>query len=850
MPRRLRSPSSPRSPRPSHPSRSPHPPELPGPVAAPALITSFLGWPTVAATSLGVTVLSWRNGAWRPVVGGLDSWQPGLALGFLNHIQWGPQLIFTFGPYGFVEDLLPISRSTAAIALIYALVVSWGLAALIISGLRRGWGLLGGCVAAWLALVIATNLAEAPEVGGALSLGLAFASLSADRHRRLLLVTLAAFSGFQLLVEANVGALGVVLTLFVVLARPARISNLLLSGLAFAAVVAGSLAAAGQHLTNFPSYLRASWSVLSGYASAMSLTHGRQAEVWFAIVDLAMLAAVVTLALLGSAPPDPPLPADVLGGTAWPGAPGWTGERSVPRAAGARSVPRAAGERSVPGIDGIDGMDGTSRLPGGAGGSGGAAWAPSAQGPGWPGAMGGTTWPGATGWTGSPTDPTPPGGFAALGGPGGPGGPGATGAPNGPAGRGAPRQLRAPEVAALVLGTVAWAWESLKEGFVRHDKHDLVFFAVLLLGVCLVRLGRRSLVQGGAIVVAAVLACVAAGGVPRPARSPIEDVRALGQEIGDLSASSRWAPVQHFARVQVQSSGATLPEALLRRLGGKTFAAEQVEDSLAFAYPGLNWDPEPVLQSYNAYTTYLDDQDASFLAGARAPELLLFSPAPIDGRNQAWEPPATMAAMYCHYASLAIYGRWLLLGRVPDRCGAPQLIGTTVAHFGQTVPVPTPPSTPAVKSGSGGGAGARTAGAGTKGEIVEATFDLATPRSDQVEGFLLKPPAVWLTTGGAGGQRYRFVSGTATDVHVMSAPSSLSYPAAWRPATVHEVELTGNGWAPGKGTVKISFYAVPFSATSSSASALGPAGASGHTKHTVAPLRQPKGAGKPGTTAH
>ena len=54
-------------------------------------------------------------------------------------------------------------------------------------------------------------------------------------------------------------------------------------------------------------------------------------------------------------------------------------------------------------------------------------------------------------------------------------------------------------------------------------------------------------------------------------------------------------------------------------LAGHTLAAETLEDGITFAYPGLRWDPEPVLQSYSAYTSYLDKLDASFLSSPGRP---------------------------------------------------------------------------------------------------------------------------------------------------------------------------------------------------------------------------------------
>ncbi len=156
------------------------------------------GWQLPFVSALA-TLLSWRTDPWRPVFAGLSSWQEGLALGFEHHLQWGPQVIFTFGPYGFVEDILSMFWVTAAVGLLYALVVTWGLAALIVSALRKPWGLLPAGVVAWASVTIAANLLEASELALATALGLALASLSAtsERGRLGLLGALGALAGFR-----------------------------------------------------------------------------------------------------------------------------------------------------------------------------------------------------------------------------------------------------------------------------------------------------------------------------------------------------------------------------------------------------------------------------------------------------------------------------------------------------------------------------------------------------------------------------------------------------------------------------------------------------------------------------
>ncbi|HMK98116.1 MAG TPA: hypothetical protein VK425_11260, partial [Acidimicrobiales bacterium] len=337
----------------------------------------------------------------------------------------------------------------------------------------------------------------------------------------------------------------------------------------------------------------------------------------------------------------------------------------------------------------------------------------------------------------------------------------------------------------ISLGVAAWAWEALKEGFVRHDQHDLIFFSLVLVALCLVRLPRAPLaLQVGVIAIAAVLACLAAGGPPRPMRSPVEDVAALANEVRDLAWPGRWAGVERYARLQLLATGDALPPALVVSLRGRTVAAVPFEDALSFAYPGLRWRPEPVLQGYSAYTSYLDDADAAFLAGPRAPDLMLWLPGTIDGRDDIWDPPATVEAMYCHYRWLGASQAWSLLGRVPGRCGAPHLIGRTVARFGQVITVPRPPQ-PA--------------------EMVAADFSVSSPLSAEVAGLALKPPPLWVTVDG---HRYRFIGGTARDLHVMSVPASLGYPSALQAVAYQQLSFAGGGWRPGHGSVRVTFYSI------------------------------------------
>ena len=246
---------------------------------------------------------------------------------------------------------------------------------------------------------------------------------------------------------------------------------------------------------------------------------------------------------------------------------------------------------------------------------------------------------------------------------------------------------------------------------------------------------------------------------------------------------------QQADRAQFVTSGDALSPATLSLLEGHTVAVEPVENSIVYTYPQLDWDPEPVLQAYSAYTSYLDRLDAAFLASVRAPERILFQPwMVIDGRDTFLDPPATVESLYCHYVQLPAPGPAQVLKRVANRCGQPVEVERVSAHFGSSITVPS-----------------------RQGEMVTAAFSFGAPLGARLEGVLLKPPTVSLTTWIGDGRplTYRFIPGTAADSHVLSAPPSLGYSADFTPAPVQRVALSGGGWNAGEGRYTVTFYAVP-----------------------------------------
>lgn len=338
--------------------------------------------------------------------------------------------------------------------------------------------------------------------------------------------------------------------------------------------------------------------------------------------------------------------------------------------------------------------------------------------------------------------------------------------------------------AAAALAVLCWLWVVAKDGFVSGN-HFPDFFRLLLAAGAMVSIARPP--PWAWRIGVLVLVMVVAASTTVPKARPGASLRAFFGQLGDLTNPARFEHMQAALQHQV-ARAEPLPAGVVAMVRGKTLAIEPWEDMVAWAVPSARWDPEPVLQSYSAYTAYTDRLDARWLAGASAPERVLdwHFHLGFDRRDQYMDPPATMEALYCHYDQLRLVGPWQVLARVPDRCGPARLVGVAHTHFGRVVRVPVAP-----------------------GEMVLAQFVFRPTWLDQVENLALKPPLTHLRVwAGRGPRTYSFVTGTAGDDHVVSAPAALGYSGRFAPSDLSRLELLGDGYAPGQGDLTVRFWAV------------------------------------------
>lgn len=127
-----------------------------------------------------------------------------------------------------------------------------------------------------------------------------------------------------------------------------------------------------------------------------------------------------------------------------------------------------------------------------------------------------------------------------------------------------------------------------------------------------------------------------------------------------------------------------LPVEITSAIGSRQVAIFPYECAYAAAND-LNFRPFPVLQSYSAYTPYLDGLDAAFLKDGRsAPPLVLFEWKSIDGRHPLLDVPATALALYRNYdLETAAAGYLLLRRRSAPRFAGARLVETRQLDLGQ-----------------------------------------------------------------------------------------------------------------------------------------------------------------------
>jgi hypothetical protein len=220
-----------------------------------------------------VAMSAWRYDHMRDYFSLDDSWIIGLYLAHRRGYQWGQDIVFTYGPLGFLEH----PRLAFGWWGLLALAVNLGALAAVAATLARSWSVRIRAWCAWpLTLIVLTAATWNVEVFVAAGTMLVLHTTLRSEERRRILVALATAAGGGLILLVKLSVAPIVMGLVVVTAVLAAPSGHRRWSAATALAVCsvsflGGWVLLGQGLGSLPSFLRGSAQIASGYAGAMGV---------------------------------------------------------------------------------------------------------------------------------------------------------------------------------------------------------------------------------------------------------------------------------------------------------------------------------------------------------------------------------------------------------------------------------------------------------------------------------------------------------------------------------------------------------------------------------------------------
>lgn len=250
--------------------------------------------------SLGLAFASWPVSGIAPAIGIDPSWSAGLQIATERHMDFGRDVLFTYGPLGFLSTPTLWYRGLTFMSLVYVLAVTTGFCYLLLSILGRRLPLPLASLAAAVVAYSASS-ATTPDLL-ALTIGLAAIDLARTRpvHLQRWVMGGAVVGGITLLVKFSSGT--AILVAVAILAastvnppdwRPGAALLAKAGGTAFVTVLA-LWVLTGQPLSAFARYAFGSLNLASGYVAMAYEDPGRRPEY---VVALVLLGGIVYLGL-------------------------------------------------------------------------------------------------------------------------------------------------------------------------------------------------------------------------------------------------------------------------------------------------------------------------------------------------------------------------------------------------------------------------------------------------------------------------------------------------------------------------------------------------------------------------
>jgi hypothetical protein len=203
-----------------------------------------------------------------PSVGLDSSWNAGLEMGIHNGLQWGTQIVFTYGPLGFINDAGIWYSGLGLLSFAYLALLYVGFCMALVWALRRVLGALPALAIAYFVVTV-LPLVEQSTV---LAVLLCMRALEAERSERLLnalVVGGATFGAIEALIKLSAGPVIATFFLIALVGLRARWWQIVAYLALLGAELAALWLASGQSLGEVPEFLRNTYEIVSGFSASM-----------------------------------------------------------------------------------------------------------------------------------------------------------------------------------------------------------------------------------------------------------------------------------------------------------------------------------------------------------------------------------------------------------------------------------------------------------------------------------------------------------------------------------------------------------------------------------------------------
>lgn len=243
-----------------------------------------------ALLALAVMLATWRTAIGNPIAGLDASWGAGLYMAITDGLAFGPDVVFTYGPLGFLNVPVNWDTDLASIMFVWQLLLHFALCLALVWALRRSIGAALATLVAFVAIAIFPFI----ELPFPIALALCFLALRFDRPGHAVSTVAVAgglFAAALSLIKLSIGPPVLVMCALALLGARASRGQLATFAAVFVVSFVGLWLASGQALGDLADYATNGKQIISGYSEAMTTVEGSQLD-----QVLRLLVAVVVAA--------------------------------------------------------------------------------------------------------------------------------------------------------------------------------------------------------------------------------------------------------------------------------------------------------------------------------------------------------------------------------------------------------------------------------------------------------------------------------------------------------------------------------------------------------------------------